>query len=152
MVFRTSPGKDGTGNYQAWVAVTDAPAGEAGKDFARRLRQGAGADPTASGSTRIAGSHNFKTKYAPTFPLVEITHTNPGNVTTIFALDFAGLVAPRGESQPPHPAVNRVSPIGKPSRKKWPSLCVLHPACAYDPRRGPARREQSGFYMVQDRH
>jgi hypothetical protein len=63
MVLCTSPG-----NFQAWVAVKDAPA-----DFARRLRKGSGADPSASGATRISGSLNFKTKYAPMFPMVEIT-------------------------------------------------------------------------------
>ena len=59
MVLETSPG-----NFQAWVAVKDAP-----EDLARRLRKGAEADPTASGATRISGSVNFKTKYAPDFPL-----------------------------------------------------------------------------------
>jgi hypothetical protein len=67
MVLCTSPG-----NFQAWVAVKDAP-----PDFARRLRKGAGADPSASGATRISGSLNFKTKYAPAFPTVEITHAPP---------------------------------------------------------------------------
>ena len=42
------------------------------KDFARRLRKGTGADPTASGATRVAGSLNFKDKYAPDFPRVAI--------------------------------------------------------------------------------
>jgi hypothetical protein len=48
------------GNHQAWVAVRECPA-----DLARRLRQGSGADPSASGAARIAGSVNFKRKYAP---------------------------------------------------------------------------------------
>ncbi len=47
MGLETSPG-----NYQAWVAL---PARQADKDFARRLRKGAGADDTASGATRVAG-------------------------------------------------------------------------------------------------
>jgi hypothetical protein len=55
----TSPG-----NYQAWVAVSNA--GDA--DFGRRLRKGVRADPTASGATRIAGSRNFKEKYSPDSP------------------------------------------------------------------------------------
>jgi hypothetical protein len=64
MLLLTSPG-----NCQAWIAVKDAPIEkEAAKVFARRLRKGAGADPTATGATRIAGSLNFKTKYAPAFP------------------------------------------------------------------------------------
>ncbi|HXQ25980.1 MAG TPA: DNA-primase RepB domain-containing protein [Candidatus Acidoferrales bacterium] len=130
MVIRTSKGKDGAGNYQAWVAVNDAPAGkEAAKDFARRLRKGAGADRTASGATRIAGSLNFKRKYAPAFPLIEITHMNPGKLTGCAALDLAGVVAAREEPRPPLPAYARpVTPSGRPSRKKWPSYsyCVQH--------------------------
>ena len=43
LVLNTSPG-----NHQAWVAVSDL--GDA--DFPRRLKKGAGADPTASGATR----------------------------------------------------------------------------------------------------
>jgi hypothetical protein len=72
LVIRTSGGQGSGGNHQAWVAVEK----NAPPDFSRRLRKGAGADPTASGSTRISGSLNFKTKYAPAFPLVEITHAN----------------------------------------------------------------------------
>jgi hypothetical protein len=130
MVIRTSPGKDGTGNYQAWVAVKDAPADkEAGKDFERRLRKGAGADRTASGATRIAGSVNFKNKYAPEFPRIEITQMNAGKLTSCAALEMAGLVAPREEPRPPLPAYTRpMTPSGRPSRKKWPSyaFCVQH--------------------------
>jgi hypothetical protein len=67
--LETSPG-----NFQAWVAI---PAGGADKDFARRLRKGAGADDTASGATRVAGSLNFKDKYAPNFPRVQIAIASP---------------------------------------------------------------------------
>jgi len=120
IVFQTSPA-----NYQAWVAVEKG----APEDFSRRLRKGAGADATASGSTRIAGSLNFKTKYAPTFPQVEITHANPGHVTSAAVLDQAGFVAAPEEAKPPRPAYTRpVTPSGRPSRKKWPSysFCVQH--------------------------
>jgi hypothetical protein len=130
MVIRTSAGKDGNGNYQAWIAVNDAPAEkEAAKDFARRLRKGAGADRTASGATRIAGSLNFKRKYAPAFPGVEITHMNPGKLTSCAALDHAGVVAPREEPRAPLPAYSHpMTPSGRPSRKKWPSyaFCVQY--------------------------
>lgn len=130
IVIRTSAGKDGSGNYQAWVAVNDAPAKtEDAKDFARRLRKGSGADATASGSTRIAGSLNFKNKYAPNFPRVEITHTNPGNVATCATLEQAGFVAKQEERRPPLPAYTRpMTPSGRPSRKKWPdyNFCVKH--------------------------
>jgi hypothetical protein len=132
IVIRTSPGKDGAGNYQAWVAVKDAPADkEAAKDFERRLRKGAGADRSASGATRIAGSVNFKLKYAtlPAFPVIEITSAAAGRVVTAAALERAGFVAPREESRPTHPAFTRpMAPSGRPSRKKWPSytFCLQH--------------------------
>jgi RepB DNA-primase from phage plasmid len=58
LTLETSPG-----NFQAWAAVKDAP----DKDFVRRFRKGAGADATASGATRVAGSVNFKDKYGPEF-------------------------------------------------------------------------------------
>ena len=59
LALETSPG-----SFQAWIAL---PAQNAAEDFARRLRKGTGADPTASGATRIAGSRNFKPKHAPNF-------------------------------------------------------------------------------------
>jgi len=124
MVIETSPG-----NFQAWVAVKDAPqGGDAARDLARRLRKGAEADLTASGATRISGSLNFKTKYAPNFPCVELRQVNAGRVTTPAALELAGIVAAQEQPLQPRPAINRVSPIGRPSRKKWPSykFCVDH--------------------------
>jgi len=124
MVLETSPG-----NFQAWVAVKDAPqGGDAARDLARRLRKGAGADLTASGATRISGSLNFKTKYAPNFPCVELRQVNAGRVTTPATLELAGIVAAQEQPLQPRPTINRVSPIGRPSRKKWPSyhFCIEH--------------------------
>jgi hypothetical protein len=113
--LHTSPG-----NYQAWVALK---AGEVDKDFARRLRKGAGADDTASGATRVAGSLNFKDKYAPDFPRVEINHITPGLITDAATLDRLGLVA---APEQPAPASVRVSPP-RTDNRKWPSYqrCVL---------------------------
>ncbi len=108
IVFQTSPA-----NYQAWVAVEkDAP-----ENFGRRLRKGTGADPTASGSTRIAGSLNFKTKYEPAFPLVELIRLHAGNVTNCTDLEQRGFVAHDEEPQLPR---NRAS---KPSDgcASWPN-------------------------------
>jgi hypothetical protein len=130
MVIRTSAGKDGGGNYQAWVAVNDAPAEkEAAKEFVRRVKKASDADGEASGSTRIAGSLNFKTAYAPNFPRVEIMHTNAGHMTTIAALEQAGFVAAREQPRPPRPAL--APPTGRyPSRpagwRQWPSyeICL----------------------------
>jgi len=113
MVIRTSPG-----NHQAWIAVKDAP-----EDFARRLRKGAGADPTASGSTRIGGSLNYKRKYAPRFPRVEIIHTRAGHIVSAAELEAGGFVAAPEKPRPP-PA--RVSHVSQGTPRKWPSyqLCV----------------------------
>jgi hypothetical protein len=116
IVLRTSPG-----NFQVWVAVCDTPQqSDAAKDFARRLRKGAGADLTASGATRISGSVNFKPKYAPEFPLVKLSQVNPGHVTTVAELDAAGIVAPKEEPRQPRPAAHRVS-SRRLTQKKWPS-------------------------------
>ena len=64
LALETSPG-----NFQAWLALP----GSEDKEFARRVRRGTGADATASGATRVAGSLNFKDKYAPDFPRVRST-------------------------------------------------------------------------------
>jgi hypothetical protein len=106
--LQTSPG-----NYQAWIAMPENP----DEDFPRRLRKGAGADPAASGATRVAGSLNFKEKYAPAFPRVEIAHVAPGRVASKEQLDALGLVA-APEVVPP--ALLRVSPAHSGNRK-WPS-------------------------------
>lgn len=99
------------GNHQAWVAVQ-----ECGPDFARRLRQGSGADPSASGATRVAGSVNFKRRYAPDFPTVQILEATPRRAVTRHELEAAGLVAA------PHP-IPVVRPVRGPNwrAKAWPS-------------------------------
>ena len=116
MIIRTSPGSNGSGNFQAWIAVKDST-----PDFPLRLKRGAGSDPTASGATRIAGSINFKSKYAPAFPVVTITHANAANVTTAAALESAGFVA-RAEKPPSPPASvpPRVSPPQPAVARRWP--------------------------------
>jgi len=111
LALETSPG-----NFQAWIAL---PAGSADDDFACRLRKGAGADPTASGATRIAGSLNFKDKYAPDFPRVEITYCALGLLVSKDQLTALELVA-APEAAPASPF--RVSPARPgPGRRKWPS-------------------------------
>jgi len=111
LVLRTSPG-----NFQAWVAVRNADAG-----FARRLRQGAGADMTASGATRISGSLNFKEKYAPDFPCVETVYASPGSVVTRAELEVLGIVAP-----PEKAAQTAALSRRRPEARGWPSYqrCV----------------------------
>src|SRR6516162_7765064 len=107
VVLQTSPG-----NGQSWVAVEDST-----PDFARRLRQGTGADASASGATRIPGSRNFKAKYAPHFPTIEILACHPGQVVPRAELESRELVAPL-EAMPY--AASGVSFIPAQGRK-WPS-------------------------------
>jgi hypothetical protein len=108
LTLDTSPG-----NHQAWLAL----AGSTNDDFARRVRKGTGADVTASGATRVAGSINFKDKYAPDFPYVKIGHVTPGRMVTTDELQSMDLVAPAELPKPP-----RVSGAASYSRRnlKWP--------------------------------
>jgi hypothetical protein len=114
LALETSPG-----NFQAWLALP----GIENKEFARRVRRGTGADATASGATRIAGSLNFKDKYAPNFPRVQIHSAQPGRVTSPAKLERLGLVAPPEEFAPLHASPARSIPG---SNRKWPSyeMCL----------------------------
>jgi RepB DNA-primase from phage plasmid len=88
LTLTTSPG-----NHQAWVAVSDIKDEEEAKDFSRRLRKGTGADKSASGATRVAGTVNYKRKYEPDFPMVKIDEAHPGRVVTKAQLEAMGIVA-----------------------------------------------------------
>jgi hypothetical protein len=91
IIHATSPG-----NYQAWIAVSGVPEGtEQFKEFTRRVRQAVGGnDKSASHATRVAGTENFKLKYAPGFPMVTIHETHPGRVMTPQQLEAMGLLSP----------------------------------------------------------
>lgn len=100
LAYCTSPG-----SYQSWIAVADGDA-----DFARRVKRGVGADPSASGATRVCGSYNFKPKYAPDYPLIRAVHSAPGLVIQSADMDALGVVVapetahvrpPRHASPPP---------------------------------------------------
>lgn len=84
LLLRTSPE-----GRQAWVCIEGAD-----KDAARRLKKGTGADPSASGSVRIAGSSNYKPDYAPHFPLVSMEEARPGYKVTMPQLEAMGVLAP----------------------------------------------------------
>jgi hypothetical protein len=95
LIIETSPG-----NHQGWVALPrDSMSGdsehaaEPEKDFARRFRKGTGADATASGATRMAGTTNYKRKYEPDFPDVKILQAALGRLVTRAQLEALGLVA-----------------------------------------------------------
>ena len=124
LALQTSPG-----NFQAWVALD----GAQDEEFIRRLKRGVGADKTASGATRVAGSLNFKDKYAPDFPRVAIHQANPGRKTSAAELERLGLVA-APEARPEFVPPARSAPG---SNRKWPSYAI-----ALD--RAPLNHEGSG--------
>jgi hypothetical protein len=123
LIIETSPR-----NHQAWLALP----GEHDREFARRVRRGAGADLTASGATKIAGSLNFKDQYAPAFPRVRIREAQPGRMTSPAELERMGLVAPAETFAPLSPA----RPYSR-DTDKWPSY-----AMCLD--RAPSNRDGSG--------
>jgi hypothetical protein len=118
--LETSPG-----NHQAWVAVSGLATPEETKEFSRRLRKGAGADHSASGATRVAGTTNYKRKYEPDFPTVRISEALPGRIVTKEQLEAMGLVA-APEPQISTPAFTARTSQGRtgqhsPTRAKvWP--------------------------------
>jgi hypothetical protein len=92
IIHATSPG-----NYQAWVAVSGVPDDkESFKTLMRRVRMAVGVndnDKSASHATRLAGTENFKTKYGPDFPTVQILEAHPGRIVSAEQLGVMGLVA-----------------------------------------------------------
>jgi hypothetical protein len=106
LLLRTSPN-----GKQAWVCVEGTD-----REIGRRLKKDTGADPSASGSVRIAGSHNYKPDYAPEFPLVSIEQARPGHKVTKEQLEHMGLLAPE-EPKPVLPP--RCS--DEKERKGWPN-------------------------------
>jgi hypothetical protein len=123
LIIETSPG-----NHQAWLAMP----GEHDREYARRVRRGVGADITASGATKIAGSLNFKDKYAPDFPRVTIREAQPGRMTSAAELERLGLVAPLETFT----ALSPARPFSR-ATDKWPSyaLCLD---------KAPRNRDDSG--------
>jgi hypothetical protein len=129
------------GNHQAWVAVAECPAG-----FARRLRQGSGADPGASGATRVAGSANFKRKYAPDFPTVRLRKGTPHRTVTPAQLEALGVVAG------PDPAAASLSGRIWPAQraKQWPSYerCLQNAPRAHGSDRADVSRADFTFCLL----
>jgi hypothetical protein len=111
LIISTSPG-----NYQAWIAASGVGKLES-KEFIRRVRKAVGSvDEAASGATRVAGSENFKEKYASAFPIVAITHAMPGRVMTEESLAQLELIAepePMKQWTPPRTSYD--------PRRIWPS-------------------------------
>jgi hypothetical protein len=112
LTLRTSPG-----SCQAWLAISDGPKEndkEAAKRFRARVRRGVGvADANASGATRIAGSFNFKKKYCPNFPRVEIVSQADGRLLTVVVMSEAGLIAPEPTEGPPAPVASIAATLNR---------------------------------------
>jgi hypothetical protein len=110
LTLETSPG-----NFQSWLALE----GQHDKELARRVRRGAGTDKRATGATRVAGSLNFKQKYAPNFPRVQIREAHTGRMTTMAELEQLGVVAPKEIFATFSPALSS----GQPS-DRWPDYAT----------------------------
>jgi hypothetical protein len=109
LVLETSPE-----HFQAWVAVSDAS-----PETIRRVKKATGADLNASGATRLAGSYNFKAKYAPDYPRVRLHTIAPLHAVTVGELDRAGLIAPEEHA----PCAPRHAPTHRRRHRLlvWPS-------------------------------
>jgi hypothetical protein len=119
IIHTTSPG-----NYQAWIAAKGVPEGnEERKEFIRRVRNVVGShDKSASGATRVAGTENFKVKYAPNYPVVTIIETHPGWVMTPEQLKSMGLLSPKPKPKKAAELSFARRVRSQPSAKgKWPS-------------------------------
>jgi len=105
---------DESRNFQAWIAVTDAS-----PETIRRVKERAGADLNASGATSLAGSYNFKSKYAPNYPRAWLHSVAPLHTVTIGELDHAGMIAPEDHT----PCTPRHAPTHRHRHRllMWPS-------------------------------
>jgi hypothetical protein len=131
LTLQTSPAK-----AQAWIATPAGGNPDDDRDFRRRVKKAVHSDPMASGSVRIAGSLNFKGKYAPNFPRVTITHAAPGLLVLREALEDVGLVA----APEPPPAVFHSPSDPLHHRKTWPDYQqVLAGAPPNQDKSGPDR-------------
>jgi RepB DNA-primase from phage plasmid len=92
LTLQTSPG-----NYQAWMAVQGGD-----REFTSRLKRGTGADLSASGSVRMAGTGNYKRKYKADFPVVRIDEVHLGRIVTREQLESMGL--PERARRKPQPS------------------------------------------------
>jgi hypothetical protein len=89
MTVATSPN-----NFQVWLAVSDGTKEkEHAKQFRTRVRRGAGADHSATGAVRLAGSTELQNPVRTRFPIVVLSQVSPGRMTTVAALEKANLIA-----------------------------------------------------------
>lgn len=133
LILATSPG-----NHQAWVAARDGSG-----DLSQRLRPGCHADANASGAARLAGSINFKRKYAPQFPQVRLLEARPNHIVASADLEAQGLVAP------PRPMLPARIPTS-PRSKRWPSYecCLKNAPLAHGDDRPDISRADFTFCLI----
>ena len=92
------------------------------KELMRRVRKAVGTnDKSASHATRIAGTENFKPKYAPEFPKVTIVETHPGRVMTPAQLEELGLLAPPEPVKAVPLKFTRQAERASGKTRQWPS-------------------------------
>jgi len=107
--------------------------------FVLELRRGAGADHSATGAVRLAGSLNFKSRYAPDFPIITLGQVSLGRMTTVAALQEANLMAPE-PAQPPA-SVPLPNPPARAARGRlWPDY---QQALRGAPLKGDGTRDRS---------
>lgn len=120
LLLQTSPG-----NYQAWAAVEGGD-----REFTSRVKRTIGADLSASGSVRLAGTTNYKRKYLPDFPTVALEEAKPGHIMTRDALERWGLAdagaAGTGKQERKEPPASPLRCSDGPKRLAWPdwNLCL----------------------------
>jgi hypothetical protein len=131
LALETSPG-----NFQTWLALK----GPEDKEFVRRVRKGTEADATASGATRVAGSLNFKDKYAPDFPRVAIREARAGHMTSASELKALGLVAPP-EVFAPLPE----APARSAGNRRWPSYAICLDGAPFNSEENGGDRGRADF-------
>ena len=110
LILRTSAKERG---FQAWLAVEGGD-----RDLTSRLKRGIGADMSASGSVRLAGTGNYKRAYKGGFPTVAIEELHAGRTVKRPQLESMHLVPaiPSGTESPDSPL--RCSE--RPRRLAWP--------------------------------
>ena len=136
--LKTSPG-----NYQAWVAMN-----ESNVHVLQQLRSMTNADLCASGATRIAGSLNFKVKYAPDYPLVEIVNGFQERIASKETLASIGIHADAPFKKAPRPVFPHRTPGGP---RRWPSyrICLeCAPPAHGDPHRPDVSRADFTWCMI----
>jgi hypothetical protein len=108
LTIETSPS-----SYQSWVLLDSTD-----KLLVRQLKLRFGSDVAASGATRWPGSRNFKPKHQQpdgSFPIIQISHCEPGLVITtneLDNLDLPPIVQALDSEQPERTLIEIRKPIG----------------------------------------